>query len=415
MEFSLLSFKWGQKRSSSDVSDLRSPRQWFLDAVGSVAGKKAVNKKTALSHAAVWRAVILISETIGSLSFDIHRRLPNGGRELALDHPAFRLVHSRASDWLSSQQFRQTMEMIKLLYGASLAVIERDNDGFAVALHVVKPDIWRVQIIDRKKWFRIQGVDGLIPDEDVIHIMGPSLNGYEGLSPIEYHRQVVALGLSASDYNEKFYQNGAHVRGVLKFQGSLTNDRVKEISNEWDSSYGGVDKFKTAVLHSGADYQVVSLSQRDAQTIEMLNLNVEDVARMFGLTTDRLMSAKQTSYSSIEQNSMLFAQDCIRPKAKYWEDEYEYKLWGGNPEYKATLDLNSLLRGDTRTRMDYYWRMWMMGAMNPNEIRAKENLNPRDEQGDQYMTPANMQSEEMVEIMEKLAQIELKTKGNEQA
>ena len=44
-----------------------------------MSGKKVTPEK-ALTLSAVWRAVSLISETVGSLSFEVVRRLENGGR-----------------------------------------------------------------------------------------------------------------------------------------------------------------------------------------------------------------------------------------------------------------------------------------------------------------------------------------------
>ena len=371
------------------------------------SSKKKVTPKIALTYSAVWRAVSLISETVGSLSFDVVRRLPEGGRELALNHPLYGLVHYKVSSWLSSQKFRETMQMIALLYGNAVAIIQRDANGFPESLQIVDPEGVKIYLVDNQKFFKIRGIDDAIADKDVIHIMGQSLNGYEGLSPIQYHAQSIGLGLSASEYQQKFYDNGASFKGVLQFQGSLKPGKPKEISEEWDSNYGGGNKFKTPVLHSGAEYKPMNLPQRDAQTIETMQYSIEDVARMYGVSLDKLANVAQTSYNSIEQNNMSFIQDCIRPKLKTWEAEYENKLFYGDPQYKLQLDLNSLLRGDIKTRIQFYRTMWHMGALNVNEIRAKENENPR-EGGDEYFNPMNMQSESMTQIMEKLAELELK-------
>jgi len=415
VEFSLLSFKLGgNRRSSSGDSSLRSPRQWLLDAIGSLystSGKKVTPEK-ALTLSAVWRAVSLISETVGSLSFEVVRRLENGGRVVETDHQLYPLVHTQVNSWLSSQMFRQTMQMIALLYGNAVAIIHRDKDGFPQSFEILKPGSFKIFLNEGNKWFKLVGKDMPIADADVIHIMGQSLNGYEGLSAIQYHARTLSLGMVTKDYQEKFYRNGAHVKGALKFAGQLKEGRPAELSEEWDKNWGGENSFKTPVLHSGAEYERFSLPQRDAQTIELMGWNVEDIARVYGLTLDRLSSEKKTSYNSIEQNNMRFIQDCIRPKAKIWEAEYERKVLYGDSSLKAALDLNSLLRGDIKTRINYYRSLWYMGGINVNEIRSKENMNPRDG-GDEYFNPTNMQSESMAVIMEKLAELELEMKKDE--
>ena len=49
----------------------------------------------ALTLSAVWRAVSLISETVGSLSFEVVRRLEDGGRVVETDHQLYPLVHTQ--------------------------------------------------------------------------------------------------------------------------------------------------------------------------------------------------------------------------------------------------------------------------------------------------------------------------------
>jgi phage portal protein BeeE len=51
--------------------------------------------------------------------------------------------------------------------------------------------------------------------------------------------------------------------------------------------------------------------------------------------------------------------------------------------------VNALLRGDMKARAEFYKSMTNVGAMSPNEIRQKEDMNPR-EGGDIYLTPLNM-------------------------
>jgi hypothetical protein len=51
--------------------------------------------------------------------------------------------------------------------------------------------------------------------------------------------------------------------------------------------------------------------------------------------------------------------------------------------------LNGLLRGAAKDRAEFYARMYGIGAMNPNEVREFEDMNPYDG-GERYRVPLNM-------------------------
>ena len=48
------------------------------------------------------------------------------------------------------------------------------------------------------------------------------------------------------------------------------------------------------------------------------------------------------------------------------------------------------MQGATKDRAEYYTKMYNIGAINPNEIRDLEEMNPYDG-GDEYRVPMNME------------------------
>ena len=51
--------------------------------------------------------------------------------------------------------------------------------------------------------------------------------------------------------------------------------------------------------------------------------------------------------------------------------------------------VDGLLRGDSKSRSEFYRTLWNMGVISQNEIRSFENLNAI-EGGDKYYVPLNM-------------------------
>jgi HK97 family phage portal protein len=142
----------------------------------------------------------------------------------------------------------------------------------------------------------------------------------------------------------------------------------------------------------------VSLPQKDAQTLETISSSIDDVGRILGVPVHRLMSGDKTSYASQEQENLMFVQDNIRVRVKEWEAEFNHKILLDSDRFEARMNLESLLRADTRTRIEKYRVMFNAGALNPDEIREMEGKQPRgDEGGKQYFTPVNLITGEQLE------------------
>jgi HK97 family phage portal protein len=97
-----------------------------------------------------------------------------------------------------------------------------------------------------------------------------------------------------------------------------------------------------------------------------------------------------SSYASTEQFFLSFIPHCIGPYLKRIEKRINYTLIP--PEDQPTVFfeflVESLLRGDLLTRYKAYMLGRQGGWLSPNDIRRKENLNPReDEGGDDYSNP----------------------------
>ena len=62
---------------------------WF----GHTTSGKAVTEMSAMQMTAVYSCVRILSEAVAGLPLQLFRYNENGGREKALDHPLYRLLH----------------------------------------------------------------------------------------------------------------------------------------------------------------------------------------------------------------------------------------------------------------------------------------------------------------------------------
>src|SRR5690606_41822611 len=80
------------------------PDSWVLDPgwAGPAASGVSVTPSTAMRSTAVYACVRLLAESIASLPLHLYRRLPNGGKERATDHPLYRLLRSQPNALMSA-------------------------------------------------------------------------------------------------------------------------------------------------------------------------------------------------------------------------------------------------------------------------------------------------------------------------
>jgi HK97 family phage portal protein len=402
VKFSISLEGFRTKRSSAQLgaSSLSEPSSWLIDAFGGSTTGVDVNHKSALTYSAWWRGVTLIASAMGSLPFNIYEYKENG-RYVVYDHAQAKIISKRVSEFMTSQKFREVMEIIRINRGNSYAKIVRDaNTGYATELIILSPEKVTPYLFKGKKYFQVAGQSEPIANFDMIHLMGPSTDGIKGLNMIEYHRETLGLALENRNFQKKFYKNGGFMKGFLKVAGKLNEGKPKSISEEFDQNWGGPDNmYRTPVLQSGTEYIPVSLPQRDAQTLEQANASIEDVSRILDVPAHKLANSNKTSYASQEQENQSFVQDNLRVRAKEWEAEYDYKLLLNKPGFECKMNFEALLRADTKTRMEKYRVMFNAGAINPDQIREFEGMNPREDGGGKkYFTPMNLITNEQLEI-----------------
>ncbi len=84
-------------------------------------------------------------------------------------------------------------------------------------------------------------------------------------------------------------------------------------------------------------------------------------------------------------------------RVKRFEDEADYKLFGRNRGgFYTKMNLNGLMRGDAKSRAEYYSLMRNMGVVSTNEIRSLEDLDGIGPEGDKYVMQMNMTTLERI-------------------
>lgn len=335
-----------------------------------------VTPATAEGISAVYACVSAISETIGSLPLAVYRKT-DAGREKAPDHALYRVLHDQPNDRQSALEFREQMTAHMLLRGNAYARIVRGGDGQVRQLIPLHPDRVRVLELENGRiGFEVTTGDKVerLTQDEVFHLRHRSDDGVVGVSPITRAKGVLELADAEARHGLDTFTNGSKLLGVLKAPGRLNATQRQSIATAWQSFKAG----GTPVLDDGLDYAPVSMTLEDAEWIEARKFSVIEVARLFRVPPVIIQSMESANYSNSVELARQFVTLCLRRHLVAWEQAIHRQLLteAGRRTYFVEHGVEGLLRGDSKTRADFYQSAIQNGWMEVNEVRRLENLPP---------------------------------------
>jgi len=360
--------------SMSSVSDKLLA---LLNLNGTTDAGVSITRESSIALPAVWRAVNVLSGSIASLPLHVYENMEKG-RKLNRQHPAFKLLR-KPNKLMTDFIWRETMQAVLLLWGNSYSYIRRNSKGDPIELILIHPDDVTVFKNSETKFYNIKlGSDYIIaPSKDMIHLVGLSFDGLEGKSVITVMRESLGLTTAAQKFGAKFFGNGANLSGVLEAPGILSDEVINRLRSSWNSKYKGINNAsETAILEGGMKYTRIGVPPEDAQFLQTRQFQVVEIARMFGVQPHLLMDLEKSTNNNIEHQSIEFVTYTLQPWLARWESEMNTKLFSASDTHYAEFNLNGLLRGDAKSRAEYYRTMFSIAAISPEEIRELENLAP---------------------------------------
>lgn len=385
-------FRKAQKRASSSGDFSLTDKS--LAALFSDYGEIA-----ALNISAFWNAVTLIAGHIAALPLKVYRRLPDGGREEAKDHPLYRVLKYKANPYMTSYQWRECQMVHMELYNELFVYVFRPTYDHIELFPLLPDRTWRRKVDGVYRIITI--VDGkqlTIPESDVIHIPGLTFDGINGINPFRCRKLSLSLMAAAEKSANEFYHQGAAPGGILEYPGRFTganDERYLRLKQETDQNYAGLGKHhRMMILEDGQKFQPL---QFDAEKIQMLStrkFTPSEVARWMNIPPHKLKDLERATFSNIEQQNIDYVVDSLLPRLVRLEQGLSAALLADSEldTHYIEFNVDGLLRGDSKQRAESYAIQRQNGVLTANQWAQKENMNPipKTEGGDLRLVPMNM-------------------------
>ena len=353
---------------------------------------------------AVYSCVRILAEAVAGLPLHLYKYNASGGKEKALSHPLYFVLHDEPNPEMSSFVFRETLMTHLLLWGNAYAQIIRNGKGEVIALYPLMPNRMSVDRDSSGALYytytrysdeapTMNGMTVTLRPSDVLHIPGLGFDGLVGYSPIAMAKNAIGMAIACEEYGAKFFANGAAPGGVLEHPGTIKDPQ--KVRDSWNAAYqGSSNSHRVAVLEEGMKYQPIGISPEQAQFLETRKFQINEIARIFRVPPHMVGDLEKSSFSNIEQQSLEFVKYTLDPWVIRWEQAISRALLRPDEKklYFAKFNVDGLLRGDYVSRMNGYATARQNGWMSANDIRELENLDriPPELGGDLYLINGNM-------------------------
>ena len=206
-------FGFGRSRDKPENRTSGSMYSFFL---GNSTSGKHVNERSAMQMTAVYSCVRILSEAVASLPLQFYRYTGDGGKEKAVKHPLYFLLHDEPNPEMTSFVFRETLMTHLLLWGNAYAQIIRNGKGEVIALYPLMADRMYVDRDEKGQLYyeytlnsddapTMKGSVVRLSPYEVLHIPGLGFDGLVGYSPIAMAKNAIGMAMACEEYGAKFF------------------------------------------------------------------------------------------------------------------------------------------------------------------------------------------------------------------
>jgi HK97 family phage portal protein len=327
-----------------------------------------VGPDQALRLSAVWACVRLLADAVSTLPLDVYRR---GDRDPLPELPP--LLRQPAAGTSLNEWLYQAMVSLLLRGNCYGIVTGRSGSTLLPAqVEIAHPDRMAVTVLpDGRVQHRLNGKE--LDPADVWHVRAYTFPGAVlGLSPVEYMRQTIGLGLAAEKFGAQWFGDGSIPSGVIYADRDPKAEGAAKLKAEWVAARK--NNREPAVL-AGARFEPIQVRPEESQFLSTIEANVNAIARSFGVPPEMIAgtTAGPLAYTSPEMRSL----DLLTYTVRGWLVRLENAISALLPSTQfARFNAAGMVRVDLKSRYQAHEIALRAGFLTINEVRELEDRGP---------------------------------------
>jgi len=362
------------------------PRLHQLSALSGVD----VTQETAMRMTTVYACVRLLSDSVAGLPLQTFSKLGS----VRMRHDADPWIKTPNREYTRFRFWQEVMVSL-LLDGNAFIRLDRSKGGKIISVWPYWAPAIKVER-DEQGYLRYQDSErNFYTDYDLLHISGLTLPGQlRGLSPVGYYvaQNAIGLGIAAEDYAASLFAHGAMPGGWIKAPSVRTKEQADALKEQWKLAHQG-NFHEPAILGGDAEWKSESFDAEATQLTRSRSFQVEEICRIYGVPPHMVASVERsTSWGTgIVEQGLQWVVYSLRPWLERIEQAIEPLLvrpsWvNKDAEIFARFNVEGLLRGDQKSRMEAYEVGIRTGLYTANQCLAWEDLPPYED-GDKHYAP----------------------------
>lgn len=362
---------------------------WYADIGGGARNHAGVviTPDIALKASAVYTCVATLAEVMASMPCEMFMRLADGGSRPAVNHPLDELIHYQPNDTQTAFEFWQMIVLHAALRGTGYAEIVPGPRGAVdrlLPIHAAR--VTTETLKDGSLRYRVTDPNGgptrTLLQEEMFRVPGLTMNGVTGLKAVDVAAEDIGLGMAGDAYAARVFSNNLNIGGYLKHPKQLSTEAQKNLIQAFAEKLAGIrNAHRPIVLQEGMEFIQGSMVAKDAQLLEARTFQIKLIAMRWRIPL--FMLGLENVGAEAEQQVLAFVKFTLRPWAKRIEQAIRRDLIVARGTYFARFNMEALLRGDSKSRSEYFSKALGSGGspawMTQAEVRAVEGLNPIDD------------------------------------
>ena len=344
----------------------------FLQQLFNPSSKKIVVENAHMFDD-IYTCVNILSDDISKLPMKVFKKTDDQIESVKpKEHSVANLLVNRPNKFMNISDYKKLIMVDVLLAGNHYSLMEFDKDGqvkqFLPLPTTTQPVIDGNGILYYQT--TINKEKRTLLNEEVIHVKGLTRDGIVGKTPISVIAERVEANETANDYNKTLLESGGAPKGILKVPGLLSKGAKEKAKDEWKRVNG---RDAIAVIDSGLEYQQLGISNEDMQFIDSQKYNTQKIAAIYKIPLHKINEMGRATYSNAEQLSLDYVKNTLQPWVTRIEEEFRTKAFDMeelDEGYYIKLNLDSELRGDSKTRAEVNKIEMESGGLTIDEMRA---------------------------------------------
>lgn len=230
---------------------------------------------------------------------------------------------------------------------------------------------WRYSPQEQKGW------DLLFDEVRLAHMkFWNPYDPYLGQKPLEAGKLPLMTDWKAAKFNEKFFDEGAEVGGVVSTEQKLGDAQYNRLTNQIENRHKGYLKsHRIMLLEQNLQYKQTGLSHKDMRFIDLRRFNRDTIFQIFGMKKAVVSVTDDLNYATAKDQTRQWWESTNLPLMKGIESGLNDGVLEGEDNVWVTFDLSnvSALKEDFSDKVAVAKDLTAIG-FTANEVNEKLEL-----------------------------------------